>query len=180
MPICVPFVSRHRLSRFQLEWQIDGSGNPIKNNGQLARIESYIGTTKQWTQKFSYDPVGRLKEAEERRGDTNALSYKQVFDFDRFGNLYRKAADNLTTGQEDPLPFTAIESADIRKTTNRFTSDTTYNDAGQVVNDSKFRNMGFAYDANGRMFKATASGSTDAFTTYDGSGNRVATYVNYI
>jgi hypothetical protein len=66
---------------------------------QLATIESHIGTAKQWTQKFSYDSIGRLDKAKEYRGDTNALSYKQKFDYDRFGNLYRKNLSNPTAGR---------------------------------------------------------------------------------
>lgn len=162
--------------------QIDGSGNldTTKNNGQLAKIESHIGANKQWTQKFRYDSIGRLSESEERRGDTNALTYKQNFDFDRFGNMYRKAANNNPTGQENPLPYTPIEDADISKTTNRFTTETTYDDAGNVVTDNKFREMGFAYDANGRMIKATKPSVPDARTVYDALGNRVATKINDI
>ena len=34
-----------------------------KNNGQLAKIESFIGANKQSTQKFLYDHLGRLKES---------------------------------------------------------------------------------------------------------------------
>jgi hypothetical protein len=150
--------------------QIDESGNldTSKNNGQLAKIESHIGAAKQWTQKFKYDSIGRLSESEEKRGDTNALSYKQKFDFDRFGNLYRKNASNPTAGQENPLPYTPIESADIDKNTNRFTSSsgTTYNDAGQVVADNKFRLMSFGYDANGRMVKAAKANVPDALSVY--------------
>ncbi len=74
--------------------QIDpatGNLETTKNNGQLSLIESWIGTSKQATQKFKYDHIGRLKESAEYRGDNGALTYKQVFDFDRFGNLYRKA-----------------------------------------------------------------------------------------
>jgi|GEM_PF-4689342 len=52
---------------------------------------------------------------------------------------------------------------------------TTYDEAGQVVNDSKFRAMGFGYDANGRMIKATKPNTPDAATVYDALGNRVAT-----
>jgi YD repeat-containing protein len=132
----------------------------------------------QWTQKFSYDSIGRLSEAKEYRGDTNALTYKQHFDFDQFGNLYRKAANNGTTGQEDPLPYTPIEDADISKSTNRFTTDTAYDEAGDVTADNKFRTMGFAYDANGRMVKATRENTPDALSVYDGAGMRVAERVN--
>ncbi len=160
--------------------QIDGSGNldTTKNNGQLARVESHIGTAKQWTQKFSYDSLGRLKQSEERRGDTNALTYKQVFDFDRFGNMYRKAASNPTAGQEHPLAYSPIEDADISESTNRLTSSTTYDEAGQVVTDNKFRTMGFGYDANGRMVKATKASTPDALSIYDAAGMRVAEKVN--
>lgn len=160
--------------------QIDGSGNvdPTKNNGQLARVESHIGAAKQWTQKFSYDSVGRLSESKEQRGDTNAVSYKQNFDFDRFGNLYRKAASNPTSGQENPLPYTPIEDPDISKNTNRFTAGTTYDDAGNVTTDNKFRTMGFSYDANGRMIKATKAAIPDAISVYDAAGLRVAERVN--
>ena len=123
--------------------QIDASGNldTSKNNGQLGRVESYIGTAKQWTQKFSYDSLGRLSEAAEYRGDTNALSYKQKFDFDRFGNLYRKNASNPTAGQQNPLPYINIEDGDINKATNRLVDDTTYDDAGNVTTDNTFRNL---------------------------------------
>lgn len=163
--------------------QVDANGvlQTTQNNGQLGTIESYIGSNKQATQKFRYDHIGRLKESAEYRGDNSNLTYKQVFDFDRFGNLYRKSASNPITGQQNPLSFTAIEDADISKSTNRFTSNTTYDDAGQVVNDAKFRQMSFGYDANGRQIKASRTGAApDAWTVYDASGNRVATKVNNI
>jgi YD repeat-containing protein len=57
--------------------------------------------------------------------------------------------------------FTAIEEAvtagtgDIDKATNKFRTGTSYDDAGQVLQDDKVRDMGFAYDANGRVVKAT-------------------------
>ncbi|MBP9664737.1 MAG: RHS repeat protein [Pyrinomonadaceae bacterium] len=161
--------------------QIDGSGNldTTKNNGQLAKIESYIGTNKQWTQKFQYDHIGRLKETEERRGDTNALSYKQTFDFDRFGNMYRKAASNPTSGQENPLPYTAIEASHISKSTNRLTSATNYDEAGNVVSDDKFRESSFSYDANGRMVSSSSNMAMvdPSSAVYDAAGQRVATFL---
>lgn len=160
--------------------QIDQYGNldVTKNNGQLAKVDSYIGAAKQWTQKFKYDSLGRLSEASEQRGDTNGLSYKQTFDFDRFGNLYRKASSNPTAGQENPLPYTAIEEeeADISKSTNCLTSNTIYDDVGNVTQDTKFRNLKFAYDANGRMIKTSNIDDTNqANSVYDASGQRVAT-----
>ena len=160
--------------------QIDSNGNldTSKNNGQLARVESHIGTAKQWTQKFKYDSIGRLSETEEKRGDTNALTYKQKFDFDKFGNLYRKNASNPTSGQENPLSFAPIEDGDINKATNRLATNTTYDEAGNVTQDNKFRNINFSYDANGRMFKTSNIDNTNqANSVYDASGNRVATKI---
>jgi RHS repeat-associated protein len=80
------------------------------------------------------------------------------------------------------LPTTWIEDTDIDKNTNRFKTQTgtTYDDAGQVTTDNKFRNLGFAYDANGRQIKATRTNTPDAQTVYDALGNRVATKINDI
>jgi RHS repeat-associated protein len=162
--------------------QIDGNGDLdlTKNNGQLGRIESFIGTQKQATQKFNYDSIGRLSDAKEYKGTNNSLTYKEHFEFDRFGNLYRKAINNGRSGQSNPLAYTPIEDNQIEKSTNRFTSatGTTYNEAGMVVGDNKFRSMNFAYDANGRQVKATKANSADAWSVYDALGNRVGTKVN--
>ncbi len=59
------------------------SQNQLKNNGKLESVSSWIGTAQQWTQKFQYDSVGRLKEAKELKGDptTSTVSYKQVFEY---------------------------------------------------------------------------------------------------
>ena len=154
--------------------------NPRGSAGKLESVSSWIGTDKQWTQKFQYDSIGRLKEAKETKGDTSTVSYKQVFDYDRFGNLFRKAASNPTSGQESPLPYTAIESGDIDPAKNRFTSGTgtAYDDGGQVVTDNKFRALGLAYDGNGRMVVSSQANQPDAVSVYDALGNRVAEKVN--
>ncbi len=156
--------------------QIDANGNLVatKNNGQLAKIDSIIGTAQQWTQKFSYDAIGRLSSANEYRGDTGTLSYAQQFDYDRFGNLYRKAQNNQTG-----LLITPIEDSDISKTTNRFTTGTAYDNAGNVTQDTKFRSLNLSYDANGRVFKTSNTDNTNpANSVYDAAGNRVATQVD--
>ncbi len=153
----------------------------LQNNGKLESVSSWIGTAQQWTQKFTYDSAGRLKEAKELKGgSTSTVSYKQIFEYDRFGNLFRKATSNPTSGQETWIAFTPIEPEDIDPATNRFTSasGTTYNDAGQVVADGKFRNLGFGYDANGRTVRVSEANKPDAVSVYDALGNRVAEKVN--
>ncbi|MER3478876.1 MAG: hypothetical protein C4287_23435, partial [Leptolyngbya sp. ERB_1_2] len=44
---------------------------------------------------------------------------------------------------------------------------------GQVIEDNKFRQMSFGYDANGRMVRAARANSSEARSVYDGLGNRV-------
>lgn len=162
--------------------QIDTSTGTIaanSNNGQLAKIESTVGANKQFEQRFAYDMIGRLKEAREHRGDNNVLSYKQVFDYDNFGNLYRKNASNPTLGQATPISFAPIESGDIDKTNNHLTTGTQYDDAGNVVQDTRFRYQNFLYDANGRMYKNSSTViSNQSNAVYDAAGMRVATQVD--
>jgi RHS repeat-associated protein len=153
--------------------QIDASGNLdlTKNNGQLARVESHIGTAKQWTKKYLYDSIGRLSKEEEYRGDNSALVYRNQYDYDNFGNLYREQAKNANA-----LPGAWIEQTNISKSTNKLTTGTTYDDAGNVTTDTKFRDSNFSYDANGRMFKTSRTDNTvQANSVYDASGMRVAT-----
>ncbi len=47
-----------------------------KNNGQIAKIEGFIGGAKQWEQRHSYDEMGRLKVAGEYRGDNGQVSWR--------------------------------------------------------------------------------------------------------
>lgn len=156
--------------------QIDTNGDldTSKNNNQLARVESYIAGDKQWTKKMSYDSIGRLSEEKELRGDNGQQVYLSKFDFDRFGNMYRKATNNGGS-----LAYTPIEDSDVSRATNRFTTNTTYDDAGNVIQDAKFRNRNFSYDANGRMFKTTSTDNTSqANSVYDAGGMRVADKVD--
>jgi RHS repeat-associated protein len=157
--------------------QLDASGNIIagSNNGQLAKIESHIGAAKQWTKKFAYDSLGRLSKEEEFRGDNGALVYRNNYSFDRFGNLYRKQSNNPNSLSSD-----WIEDSDISKATNRLTSFTSHDDAGNTTTDGKFRSMSFAYDANWRMVRASRANTPDALSVYDALGKRVAEKTNNI
>ena len=84
------------------------------------------------------------------------------------------------TGQQNPLAMNWIEDSQIDKSKNQFLSSTgvTYDDAGRITSDSKWRSAGFSYDANGRVVKTTKANTPDAHTVYDALGNRVATKIN--
>lgn len=161
----------------------DGTVNSSKNNGQLARVESYVGGTtaspnKQFQQRFVYDALGRLRQSAEHRGDNATVQvYQQTFSYDRFNNRFMKQSEN----QNPVLPYSAVEEAEIDKNTNRFkpTTNTIYDSAGNTVLDGKFRDMTYSYDANGRMIKAVSnSDSSISEFVHDALGRRVAAKIN--
>jgi RHS repeat-associated protein len=75
------------------------------------------------------------------------------------------------------LGLSAVSSSDITAGTNRFVSGVaSYDYAGNITTDSKFRSLNYAYDANGRQTSA-ANGSFTETQTYDCAGQRVQTTV---
>lgn len=146
----------------------------IRNSGQIAQIEGFIETQKQWRQRFTYDTLGRLLSAREFRGDNSQQSYLVNYDYDVFGNRYQKQSQNANN------PFTQVwvEANQLDQSTNRFNSGITYDEAGNVIVDSKFRNRKFEYDANNRQKQSKNLDNTGAVVSvFDAVGQRVATQV---
>lgn len=164
------------LQRYDYKYgQVDqgtGAVDETKNNGQIGRIEGLIGSTRQWQQRYSYDSLGRLSTAGEYLGDaTLALTHQSNYSYDRWGNRKQKAAQNSQS-----LPYTQIEDVDIDPATNRLASGTTYDPAGNVEVDQKFRGLRYKYDANGRMWRSANINNTgEATSVYDALGQRVQT-----
>ena len=143
-----------------------------KNNGDLAQIEGLIGSVKQWQQRYTYDSVGRLTTAREKRGDNGQPSYLVKYDYDVYGNRFQYSAQN----GGNPFTQVWVETGQISGSNNRFTSGLTYDDAGNVTNDTKFRNKQFLYDANNRQrWSANLDGSGAEAAVFDGLGQRLAT-----
>lgn len=157
--------------------QSNGSVDKTKNNGQIGRIDGVLNgsSTKEWDQRFSYDEIGRLSlAAEYQQGTGSSPSWKQEFTYDRYGNRFQSGSNN--TG----VPFTTVVSTDVSDTTNRFISSgstpVTYDAAGNITQDAKFRLMNHTYDANGRQVSAAATDSDNSQTSvYDCMGQRVQT-----
>ena len=147
-----------------------GNVDTSKNNGQLGKVLGTIGSTAQWNQGFTYDELGRLSNVAEHQGSTmTTQTYAQAYGYDRYGN--RNQSANTTLG----LP--AVASTDYSSSTNRFGSSlATYDSAGNITTDSKFRGMSYSYDANGRMVSASQTGLSES-STYDAAGQRVQTSV---
>ena len=145
-----------------------------KNNGQIARVEGTIGSEKQWQQNFAYDAIGRLSSARERKGDNDQQSYLINYDYDRFGNRYQKQSRNAG----NPFPQIWTENADIDQLTNRVANSVSYDNAGNVLTDQKYRQLKFQYDANNRQKQSSNLNDTGVvMSIYDAGGLRVATQV---
>lgn len=160
-----------------------GEVDETKNAGQVGKVEGFIGGSlwspvKQWEQRFSYDSVGRLTEAAEKHGqDMSQQSWRDLYNYDRWGNRYQQAAQ-----QTQPLGYIPVEAGDIDRQTNRFTAQTQtaagveYDHAGRIKRDTKFRGRQYAYDANGRqVWSALLNGTGEARAAYDALGQRVRT-----
>jgi len=104
--------------------QSNGSVDTTKNTGQIARIDGTINgsATKEWDQRFEYDELG---------------------------NRFQSGSDNSGVG------YTSVVSSEIDAATNRFVTSgatpTTYDDAGNITIDTKFRGLKYEYEANGRQ-----------------------------
>lgn len=112
-----------------------GAVDESKNNGQIARVEGFVGAQKQWQQRFEYDSLGRLSSAGESRGDTGQQSYLLSYDYDAYGNRYQKQQRN----PGNPFAQSWVEDGAFSPATNRFAAGLTYDDAGNVLADSRFR-----------------------------------------
>jgi hypothetical protein len=118
--------------------------------------------------------------AEYQQGSGSTPTWKATYTYDRWGNrLQSGGTDNFGVN------FTPVTSSDIDAATNRFigtgSTPTTYDTAGNITQDMKFRlsgslGMKYEYDAHSRQTTAKLSDNTLLQTsTYDSSGQRVQT-----
>ena len=157
--------------------QSTGSVDKSKNNGQIGRVDGVINgsSTKEWDQRFSYDELGRLSiAAEYQQGTGSSPTWKQEFTYDRYGNRFQSGSGNT------PLNYTPVVSSDITASTNRFitsgSTPVTYDAAGNITQDAKFRFLNYTYDAEGRQVSVAAIDSDLSQTSvYDCVGQRVQT-----
>ena len=157
--------------------QSSGSVDKSKNTGQIGRVDGTINgsSTKEWEQRFSYNELNRLSIASEyQQGTGSTPTWKQEFTYDRYGNRLQSGNGNTGVG------FTSVVSTDITASSNRFitsgSTPVTYDAAGNITQDAKFRMMNYTYDANGRQLSAAAMDSDLSQTSmYDCVGQRVQT-----
>src|SRR5262249_45733838 len=76
------------------------------------------------------------------------------------------------------LAYTTVQPTDVDSARNRFVNTgaypTTYDAAGNILSDTKFRGMNYKYDANNRQIAATSTYIGQS-SVYDALGQRVQT-----
>jgi RHS repeat-associated protein len=154
--------------------QTTGSVDTAKNTGQLGRVDGFINTTKQWEQRLAYDSLSRLSQTAEYRGDNAAQTYQAHYDYDRYGNRFQSGSANFGLG------FVPVVTSDIDPATNRFiqtgSTSITYDEAGNITGDGKFRNLYYGYDANNRVMTIDDPNEVVQVSSYDAAGQRVQTF----
>ncbi len=148
-----------------------GYGTNTQNNGSLRSQKiSFNGLTQPFEQTYAYDDLNRLLSAEEKVN--NATTWKQTFQYDRYGNRRFDAANTTTLTNSNNVTNPNIDTA-----TNRFSANQgyTYDKDGNVTLDAE--NKRFVYDAENHQkefFAPTNNTNTpDATYHYDGGGKRV-------
>ncbi|HEU4932648.1 MAG TPA: HNH/ENDO VII family nuclease [Pyrinomonadaceae bacterium] len=154
--------------------QVDYDYGTTSNNGSLQSqtiiVPTVAGVTGfTATQTYTYDTLNRLATAQENNGS----SWKQNFDYDRYGN--RK----LLSGTTLPAALTPSNNPIINPNNNRIDvaatgqTNVSYDDAGNLTRE--FGGHTYQYDAENKMvsYDGGATGSGGASYSYDGNGNRV-------
>jgi RHS repeat-associated protein len=157
-------------------WGMCGGQNSTtqmpNNNGNLKTqaifvpnddAAGYEDRASTFVQSFDYDALNRLRSVQEG-------SWRQWFDYDRYGN--RTINQTNTYGTGIPEPWYGVDV-----TTNRLTppggATMQYDNAGNLTYDTSNGSQGYRnYDAESRMTQVWANGSWQNYV-YDGSGQRV-------
>lgn len=154
-------------------------GNPTQNNGSLREQKiNYTGLSSEIKQSYIYDDLNRLKSSTETHSG-GTQSWKETFNYDRFGNRTFDAGNTTTLGscsekQCNPLINTS-DNRIKRDQDNDNINEYDFDPAGNLTLDAE--NKRFVYDAENRQtkfFRQTNQTQTpDATYYYDGEGRRV-------
>ena len=152
------------------ELQTNGTVDPLKNSGNIARLTLTIpGST--FVQSYNYDSLDRLSQAKETVPG-GAQNWIQNFGYDRYGNR--------TSFSQNIGGNTTALNPSINANTNRFNSGQgfVYDANGNVTNDidpvtGHARLFTFNADNKQTQVTDTTTSTTKGTYYYDGEGKRV-------
>jgi hypothetical protein len=145
-----------------------GYGNANENNGNLRTQKiSFNGLAQPFEQSYTYDSLNRLKSATETVVGVQNPTWKQTFEYDRFGNRRFDAANTTTLGSCSQ----AVCNPLINTSDNRFSSGQNY---------SYDANGNLTRDANSKKFTYDAENHQKMVETVDANGNRITLDGEYL
>ena len=127
-------------------------------------------------QSYTYDSLDRLKSAAET---ISGQTWKQTFNYDRFGNKTFDVANTTIISSESVVP--KIANPEILPNSNKYKQDQDndsqpdylYDASGNITKNA--RQQDFTYDAENRQITAVGANLNTAYF-YDGNGKRVKSY----
>jgi RHS repeat-associated protein len=161
----------------------DNNGTMLSQKITVPTVGSYSGFTA--NQTYIYDSLNRLESAAETI--SSAQTWKQTFQYDRYGNRRFNTSSNNTTTLSQVLA-SKVTNPLINTSDNRFqedqdndlVADYDYDANGNLTLDAQ--NKRFVYDAENhqtQFFTTSNNTSTpDATYHYDGEGKRIKKITN--
>lgn len=166
--------------------KLDYSYGTTANNGNVQSQTITVPTVGSNTgfsavQTYTYDSLNRIKDAKEMIGTTE--TWKQTFDYDRFGN--RKFIEALTTtlpkncGTSPNMTVCPGDNPSANTSDNRLSTSAgfTFDNSGNTIKNPQ--NRKFTYDGENKQIKVETVDENDNVTGtlgeywYDGDGKRV-------
>ncbi len=148
-------------------------GTATQNNGSMRSQKiSFNGLSQSFEQVYAYDDLNRLQSAEEKVNATT--TWKQTFQFDRFGNRRLDAANTTTIGASNKVTNPLINTSDNRlkkDQDNDSVNDYDYDKNGNLTQDSEGKT--FVYDAENHQKEVKINRVSKGTYLYDGDGKRV-------
>jgi RHS repeat-associated protein len=184
----IKFNERHQLTELALGtastdtslWKLNyeyvelNSNNIPVNAGNITKqTVSFSGLAQPFVQVYKYDSLQRLTEARETNNGNQ--TWKQQFNYDRFGN--RTGFSQDVNGQV--LQINNLTHPTINPLTNRFYHNQgyIYDKNGNLTIDAQNRQFSFNGD-NKQQEVRDANGNPIGTYFYDGNGNRVKKVTN--
>jgi RHS repeat-associated protein len=150
-------------------WKVAYDYGTTDNNGNVKKQTITVPSITPLEQTYTYDSLNRIKSATENIQNSSE-TWKQTFQYDRYGNRNFDAANTTTLGSCS----TAQCNPQVDAANNRFTTNQgyTYDLSGNLLTDAQ--NRSFFYDAENKQ-KEVKDASNNSIGTYfyDGDGKRV-------
>ncbi len=150
-------------------------GNNTQNNGSMRSQKiSFNGLSQPFEQTYAYDDLNRLQSATETVNSGATTTWKQTFQYDRFGNRRIDAANTTTIGTSNKVTNPLINTSDNRlkkDQDNDTITDYDYDKTGNLTQDSEGKT--FLYDAENHQKEVFVNGVSKGKYLYDGDGRRV-------